>query len=294
MEAWIIYTFIAVIFWTIVELIDKYVLDYEVKDPIIATIVCGVATFIVFQIAALRYGDFFGMSLKVIVIAIFAGILYNLSTWFYYIGMQKEDMSTFIPLLSIAPLFVLPLGFIFFGERFTLSTYSGIFLTIVGAILISYKKTRSKARLTSGLFFAIYIAIIYAVRAVVLKYITTLADIWALMFWIAVGGIIVSIIMYLSYRKKVQKTISKKGFSHLILSGILTAFGFFAGFFAVAKGSVTLVTALFNIQPMFAFIAVITIIKSYPKLIKERMSKHIMFKKFIAIVLMIIGTVLII
>jgi len=293
MEVWITYTFAAIILWTIVELIDKFVVDFEIHDPIVATVICGITTFLIFQMFALMFGNFSGLDLKIILISIFVGVLYNLSTWFYYIGVQKEDLSTFIPLLSISPLFVVPLAYVFFDEVFSKLTYFGIVLIVIGAILISFKKA-SKSKLSSALIFASYIAVLYAIRSVLIKYATTLADLWALMFWIGFGGIIVSLFMYIVHTRKVEHGISKKGILHLLISGLFTALGFLAGFFAIAKGPVTLVSALFNAQPLLVFFSVIVLGALYPNVILERMDKQTMFKKFIAIVLITVGALLII
>jgi len=74
-----------------------------------------------------------------IFLAIVAGIVYILSNGFFLKALQVEEVSRIVPLAYLSSLIVLFYAVIFLGEVLTIYKYIGIFLLVLGAILISIK-----------------------------------------------------------------------------------------------------------------------------------------------------------
>ena len=111
---WVLTTLLAVIFVTIANLFDKFVVTKELRDPIFATVFSGIGTFAVFIIYALTKGSVFTHPDNA-VFAIIIGLIYNLGILLYYHAVQMEEVSRVIPVLAIAPLFTLLMGYFLEG-----------------------------------------------------------------------------------------------------------------------------------------------------------------------------------
>lgn len=62
---------------------------------------------------------------------------------------------------------------------------------------------------------------------------------------------------------------------------------------AVSAGYVTLVSALSSIQPFFILLFTVILSIFYPHILKEEVGRSVIFQKFLAIILMFIGVILI-
>jgi len=287
---WIFLSILAALLWTIVNIIDKYIIS-EVRDPILATVISGISTFLLFEIASLSFGDIF-LNYYTVLISILAGVVYNLAVWLYYSAMNKEEVSRIIPIISTTPIFVLIFGFIFLGEKFALTTYLGVILIVVGAVLISIKKTY-KIEFSTAFLIAISAAIFFSLRNVLIKFATLQASIWSIFFWVGVGGGITSVFLFSLHRPHIRKK-DKSKIKYLLLVGGLTAIGFFVFTLAVSVGPVSLVSALVETQPLFVFLSATILSVFYPKILKEKITKIIILQKMVAITMIIIGCILIV
>lgn len=289
---WIILAILAALVWTAVNIIDKFIITKELRDPILATVISGISTFVLFGVVALLFGNIL-LPLSTIVIAIIAGAAFNIAILLYYFAMSKEEVSRFIPVLSAVPLFVLFFSFIFLGERFPALTYLGILLLVAGAILISLKKITRRIGINVAFLIAISAALFYALRNIALKFATVQASIWPIFFWVGVGGGIVSLFLFAMHHPHIRRK-ARLGVKHLLFVGSLTAIALFIFTIAISIGPVSLVSALLEVQPLFVFLAAAALSVFYPKFLKEKITKSIIMQKALAMVLIIVGAVLII
>ena len=146
---WIIYSIIAVLIWSIVNIVDKHILEKRIKNSLIPVVIFGVIGLLIAIIIYLLQG-FQPLSGLNIILALIAGIFLKLTNVFYFKATKIEEISRVIPLLSLSPLFVLILATIFLGEVFKPLQYLGIFLLVIGAILLSTKIFKEEIRLSKA------------------------------------------------------------------------------------------------------------------------------------------------
>ena len=146
---WVIYSIIAVLIWSIVNIVDKHILEKRIKNSLIPVVIFGVIGLLIAIIIYLLQG-FQPLSGLNIILALIAGIFLKLTNVFYFKATKIEEISRVIPLLSLSPLFVLILATIFLGEVFKPLQYLGIFLLVIGAILLSTKNFKEEIRLSKA------------------------------------------------------------------------------------------------------------------------------------------------
>jgi transporter family protein len=292
--SWILFSILAALTWATVNTIDKYILTKWVRKPIVPVMILGIIGLIASILVYLFHG-FSTLSYLNITLAFVAGIFYILMSIFYFKAVKIEEISRVVPLFYLTSLFVLIFAAIFLGEIFTPIKYLGIFLLIIGAILIS---SRNFIKISFGKAFWLMIlsSLALSANAVITKYLLNFADFWTIFSYTRIGTIFALIpIFYFSFPDLVStvKEHGKKIIGVISLNESLNVIGVLLITIATAIGYVTLVNALSSIQPFFVLLFAVVLSIFYPKILKEEISKSIVLLKLIAIILMFIGAVLI-
>ena len=292
--SWILFSILAALIWAVVNTVDKYVLTKWVRKPIIPVMILGVIGLVASLIVYLIHG-FSELSPFNIFLAVIAGIFYILMSLFYFKAVKIEEVSRVVPLFYLTPLFVLVFALIFLGEVFTPVKYIGVFLLTIGAILIS---SRNLLKLSFGkaFWFMILSSFALAINAVITKHLLNFADFWTIFSYIRMGTIIALIpIFYLGFPDLISivREHGKKVVGVISLNESLNLVGVLFITIATAVSYVTLVNALSSVQPFFVLLFVVILSIFYPKILKEEIGKSTVLLKFIAVVLMFIGAILI-
>lgn len=292
--SWILFSILAALTWAIVSIIDKYVLTKWVRKPIVPIMILGIVGLIASVLIYLFHG-LSTLSYLNIVLAFVAGIFYILMSIFYFKAVKLEEISRVVPLFYLTPLFVLILAAIFLGETFTSIKYLGIFLLIIGAILISSKEF-IKISLGKTFWFMVFSSLAWSANLVITKYLLNFTDFWTIFSYTKIGTVFALIpIFYLSFPDLVStvKEHGKKVIGVISLNESLSTVGVLLITIASAVGYVTLVNALSSVQPFFVLLFAVILSIFYPKILKEEISKSTVLLKLIAIILMFIGAILI-
>jgi drug/metabolite transporter (DMT)-like permease len=238
---------------------------------------------------------------------IFSGVLDMISYFLYCKLMKIGEASRVVPILYLNVFFTALLAFFFFGEVFTIPKYLGMLALVVGAILLSYKKQlKSKKKglsIIKNLFIIpiliplILTCFLFASVNIIDKYILFSVNYWVLLVWSVIGEITVTLFMLLN--KKIRKNFvasvnvlktKKKSFGVVLANEVFGFLAIIISLIAISLGPVSLVTALFTIQPLFVFILTIVLSLFMPKILKEEINKSTLSLKLFSILLMIFGT----
>lgn len=290
--SWILFTILAALIFALVDLFDKSIVDHELKEPVLAAISNGFGMFILFGAIALFFGSVL-LPFNIILIAVITGAIYNLALLLYFFAMVKEEVSRFAPVASTMPVFVLLLAFIFLGERFAAWQYVGVFLIVAGAILISVRNSHHKLQLSHAFFIVIIAAFFFAIRNVLIRYITADISIWPILFWIGAGGLITTLLLLAVHHPHLKKR-WRIGVKHMAAIGVVNAVGFFFVIVALSKGTASLVSALLAGKPLLTFIGATSLGIYFPKFLHEKITSKILLQKIIAVLLIVGGGLLII
>lgn len=292
---WIIFSILAALCWAIINIVDKYIITKWVRKPIIPVIILSfislIAGITIYFIKGFSYLSYFNLFLVFI-----AGVFYILMILLFFKALQLEEVSRVVPLFYLAPLFILIFAGTFLGEIFTPLKYLGIFLLMIGTILISSKDIY-KIRFSKGVGLMILSALALSINQILTKYLLGFADYWTIFSYTRIAVFIGLIPFTFIYFPELRDTVKRHGKKVVVVISLNETFNLFAVFIftiAVSIGYVTLVNSLSSIQPFFVLLFALILSIFYPHIIKEKIDKSVVILKFLAIALMFIGVILIV
>lgn len=288
--SWILFTIAAALLWSGANLIDKHILTDELRDPVFATIISGASAFVLFTILSFLFGSF-ALPFYAVMLSIIAGITYAVGIMIYFFVIQREEVSRVAPLFSTIPIFVLFFAF-FIGEQITRAQLAGVFLIVLGAMLVSARNIKHHFRLSPALFWGLGSALFLAIRNVLTKMAAVQGSIWSIMFWVGVGSGLTALSLVLVHHPHIVKK-AKQGVEHLLVSNVLASTAFVIFTLALALGPVSLTSALAETKPLFVFLAATFLSKTRPKFVRERITRADLLQKSVAIILVVVSAFLV-
>src|SRR3989338_2782179 len=149
--------------WAATNVVDKYLLAKWIRQPGLVTMgfgIVGLAT----ALTIFLFRGFGHLPWSYALIAVVAGMIYLLAEYFYYKGAQLEEISRVISLIYLDPLFTAVFSAIFIGEIFSVQKYIGVFLLVIGAVIIAYRKSSGFGfRSRQVIWFCVFAALLYGV-----------------------------------------------------------------------------------------------------------------------------------
>ena len=288
---WLILVFIALFIWTFENVIDKFVISHDLKDPVTLVTIFGLVFGMIFVAVGVFLGDnFFNQSL--ILWAAVGGILYIIAVWLYFYLMEYGEVSRIVPIISLKPLVVVLVSFLVFNQRLEWYGYIGVLVIVFGAILISYQKTKRKIQKSHFFIGAAISVTAFSLRNIIIEHVTTDASIWSFLFWLGIMMMLSSLIIFAIHHPRIKKKAQLQGINIMAVTFVVSGFATVLFFKAIEMGTASLVTALSATMPLFVFIVITLISKYHPKIIHEKISKPILIRKLVAIVFIILGSVL--
>lgn len=289
---WIFFTLIAVGLWAAINIQDKHVLSHELRDPVLVTTVFCLTMYIFFIVVS-SFNSGIMMPMGFIFIAIIAGIIYSVSLWGYYYSLYKEEVSKIVPVFAIEPFFIALLSFFIFSERLTILNYLGILIIVAGAILISHENSRKRIKKKSIVIVAVGVTILWTIRNLIFEHLTSQIELWPVLFWFGVGGIIIPVFLLIFHHPHLRKQ-AKRGVRHIILNALISALALFAFIKAISLGPVSLVVALLSTKPLIVFIGATLLSYYRPRFMCEKHSGKVLVQRVLATILIVVGGIMII
>ena len=295
MQTWIIFTLIAELMWNFTSLFDKILLSKgHIKSPYVFIVFNGAMN--VLLIFLLPFFDFGHLSLKDAAIAIAASTFLIIGIIFYYMAVQKEEISRILMLWQLTPVFVLIISFLFIGETLTKRHFIGFLLLFAAGIIVSYKKINGKFMLSKAFCLMILSTLPISLYYIMSKHVYEVTDFWSAFMWLRVAafsGILVLLIP--SVRKQFITTVKsmKSGAKGLIGFKMIVDFSAFMFLgYAMLNGPISLISALGSAAaPMFIFFITVFTSIYLPHLVKENIDRKSILTKIMAIALIIAGII---
>jgi len=281
--------------------IDKYVLGKYFKGNSGATIIFScLIGFVVFPLAFLFQPNVFAVSPLTALILILNGFLYIIYLFPYFEALKNEDASTISPLFQSIPMFSALLAFFLLKEVLSLIQLIAFALIIVGAIGINLKIGKKGFFLKRKvLFLMLSAALIIALNGVVFKLFALDLDFWTTVFWQQVGFALFGAILLIFFKKfRVEFFSSLKQNTFAVISlnlfnEIINIIAVLIFAYTTLLAPIALVSVLNGFTPIFVLLQGILLSKMFPKHVKEEISKKIILQKFIFMLLIIAGGILI-
>lgn len=271
---WIIFSVMAAFFWSIVNVLDKFMLDKWYRRPEAMMAFYGMLNAISVT-AVWLYGLVGTISIFNIVLGLVVGFLYTLIAYMYYHIVTMDEISRIAPLFYLVPFFILVVAAVVLGELLSLGNYIGVVLLVFGAMMIS---TRSLRRPSFGrsFWYLILLNVVMTITSVGTKYMLGFSDVWTVFFYtrsaIVIGCIPFMVMMFPEIRRVFRKH-GKRSLGMATLNEGFSLSGHVFFIMATALGSVTLVNAISSIQPFFVLGIMLLISSFWPHHLKEDIGK---------------------
>ncbi len=299
MHEWFIFAFIAATFWSVVVIVDKFVLTHHIKDAVTYQIFLAfvMLPFLVVMLPFIPLNTPPGL----IIFTVLLGMILSLVFVLYNRALIIEEASRVTPLLFISPLFVLLFSFLFIGEELSLKRYAGILLMILSAITVSLRgiERGHSLSVSPALLIILFLDVITAGKDVISKLMLYHMDYRSYLFWFILGNIIGRPLLLLiphSGEKllTIMRTLPPRIFLLSLINTVLAWTGYILYFKAISMTYVSLVSAIPASQPFLVFIFATILGAFYPELIKEDINRNTIALKGIAVVCIIAGAYMII
>ncbi|MFA5829360.1 MAG: EamA family transporter [Candidatus Gracilibacteria bacterium] len=291
--SWIFLSILAAAIFAGVCISDKFVLANFKCKPVLMLLVSAMVG-LVFGLGAFAWNGFVLITGGQLLLAFISSLSFVGMLYFYFKAMELEDVSKVVPLFYINPLFILLLAGIFLNESLTIQNYLGVFLLVIGAIFLSFKKSLAfKSRL--GFLFTILSALCIAINQVILKYLLNFLDYWTVFAYIRISSFVI-IIPILIYNFADLKRLFLQKLPAAGLVVLNESFSFLAYLiltFASGFGAISLINALMATQPFFVLLFTLFLSLIYPRVIDEKIKASTFALKFAGVMVMLAGVSLI-
>ena len=292
---WLFIAIIAHFLLAVVFTIDKFLLSKTVLRPVAAAFYVGLlsggASLLLVPLG------FYWMSFWQIIVSFAAGSAFIFAILFFYRLIRTNEVSIIAPIVGGAvPIFTLILTCLLLGEWLAINQLIAFFLLVFGGVIMLLpKKNKSDLKKTKGFFLlTILTAFLFALSFVLTKFVFVEQSFINGFIWVRLGGILGACMLFLipNTRRtilKTSKSVRIKVGGLFISNKILSAFAFVLLNYAIYLGSVPLVNALQGVQYVFLLIIVLFLSKKFPQIIKEQISRGVIFQKVTGILFIVFG-----
>lgn len=295
---WIFYALVGPILWSLVNFSDKFLLDkFFKREGGIGSLMLFSTFFAVITLPALYLFDhsIFDIPVTHTLIMIASGCMGAFAIYVYLICLFDEETSTVAPFFQLIPVFGFIFGYMLLGEVLSRVHTAASLLIIIGALVLTIERTTIKWRLIILMSLS---SLIFALQRTVFKVMAIDTNFLTVSFWENVGLLVFGIIIFLFIKNTRQdfiKTLKTSSGSILginLVSEAATVIGNISFAYAVTLAPVALVLSIEGTQPLFIFMLGIIFTLFAPHIIKEEISKGVLFKKGVATVIIVAGGIL--
>ena len=288
---WLLAIIFAYFLFALVTLGDKYLLagPPNPKSYSFYTGTLGILVLLLIPFVGLTIPDTYQIILSLLAGAIFIFALLGLFT-----GLEHFAASRIVPAIGgLLPLFTFGLVFLFSCGKEQLSFHEilAFVLLLAGSVLVTFEKGKSIT--SKSLQISAISAFLFALAFVLTKYVYLAQPFWSGFIWMRIGGFLVA--LSLIFTKEVKREIFEKKFTFQKKTGIFFLFNqslgggaFILQNWAIALvplGFLAFISALEGIKYVFLLIFAILLSFKFPKTLKEKISREVIFQKIAAILL---------
>jgi len=298
---WILVAILAYSIFAAVFLVDKHLLTQKIPSAKIYSFFVGLLGG--GAIVLIPFVDFSLPSTSQIILALTAGALNIFSLFWFYRGLKEFEASRIVPAVTgILPVFTFLITF--FISRGAAVPDSRDFLAflilILGSVLIT-KEDKGGVSFAS-LKVAGIAAFFFAFSFVLMKYVYLAQSFWSGFIWMRMGGVIAAFLFFVALGEERKSLFSQKS-SLSKKTGIIfvanQGFGAAAGIlqnWAIALAPLVylaIINALQGVQYVFLLIFTTLLSIAFPQILKEEISKKIILRKALAILIIGAGLAMI-
>jgi uncharacterized membrane protein len=287
-------------------ILDKFLLSSKrISHPAIYAFYSGIMTaFVLFLIPLPKFHLVgFGTTLGQLA----TGVIFVYGILSLFFAINRSEASRVMPVVgAMMPITTFVLSLLFFHDQLSNLQSVGVFVLIVGGLLISFDLPFkvSQKKFFKGFYLAILAGILLAIETAAFKGFTNHDNFLNVFIWTRIGVVLgaLSLLFVPIWRKDILKSFShsnrkekdnhKTGFL-FVVNKILGGVGSILTKNAIALGSVTVVNALVSIEYVFILVMGLIFSIKFPRIFQEKENLENIIQKVISIVIITIGIVLV-
>jgi drug/metabolite transporter (DMT)-like permease len=303
---WFFVALAAPLIWSLVNHIDKFLLSRYFHGGGAGGLMIFIAV-TAFPIAGLialfNPAVLTSVSLEDMWLLIASGIFYNIAVYLYMVALEKADASHVVPFWQLTPVFAYVFGILFLGELLSTDKLVGGAIVLLGAFFLSLDvaKKGKVAIHTRTVLVMLLSSALLALGYILFKDAEiVVSSFWTSMFWNQIGMLFFGIVFFLipSFRSEFLKVIKENSSAVLglnIFEQLLEVLGIVANNFAILLAPIALVVLIeYTFQPLFVFALGVFLTLLAPAFVKEDLRKRVLAQKFLAILIMGAGLLLVV
>ncbi len=278
-----------------VNIVDKVLIsDYNIPPLVYAMVISATS---IMPLVIVPFIDLKVFSLVVLTFTMLIGFVRVYYVLPYFQALTIEEVSRVVPVLQLMPVFVLILSTIFLREVLRFQDYTGFAFLVLGGTLCAIRLGKGVS-LSTAFYLMVVSSFLLAVYSVGLKVLFASEDFYSVFIWVQVAGFI-TLFQFLLFRPLRNTLVStykttRKRIGALIVGEQAVAYvSVFAYNYAIAHGSISLVSAVVSTQPLFVLLFATTISYRFPKVLKEQLTKQDIVLKCLGIAAIFLGAFLI-
>ena len=292
---WILIAISAYFIFAITALIDKYILTGPIKSPKIYVFYVGLIN--VLALALIPFVNFSVPKFSQILISFLAGAFFILGLFAFFRALKFFEASRivpaiggFLPLFTFTLIYIVSLG----KEIFCQSDFFAFVMLIFGSVIISLNNKKFTIK---SIQMSLIAAFLFSLAFIFTKFVYLEQPFWSGFIWMRFGGFLAGLCFLFS--KEVRDELFKnriisnpKTYKIFFLNQGLGASAFILQNWAIALAPLvylSVINALQGVQYVFLFIFAIFLSLKFPQIIKEEISKKILFQKIFAILFITAG-----
>ncbi len=291
---------LAAFFWSLTNIVDKYLINkYSSAGNLggIFLLSCFFPVFLVIFSATYTGGAVFSINATDQVILLLSGLLMVAWIYFYLQALYQDDASVVMTLLVLAPLFALFFGFIILSELPSMTQLFAGGLMVTGALIISYAPSEQSfkwkllgyalaASATTGLMHSLF------------KFATVEEDLWQSLFWRSSGMVLSGVLIFVfikNYRVAFVhflKNYMRAGIALNATNEGLTLAGDTLFAIAILFAPIALIQTTEAYQPLFIVVMVFILGRLGFRGVKETIEKSELTRRFFGFLFVLSGTII--
>lgn len=295
---WLIIIIFAYFILAVVGLVDKYLLGGPIPNPKVYAFCVGVLG--ILSLFLIPFVQFLVPSFLDLILTFVAGTIYIFALFGFFNALKLFEASRVVPAIGgFLPLFTFLLTFLL-GNREVLKGFEIIsfILLISGSVLIALQIPKWIS--LKSLQISALTAFLFALTFILTKFVYLSQPFWSGFIWMRMSGFFIA--LFFLFAKEVREELFKKRVSLkpkttslFLLNQAMGGGAFVLQNWAIALVPLSLLAFINALEgTKYVFLLAITVLLSlkFPKILKEGISKKVLFQKIIAILLIGMGLTL--
>ncbi|MFP4401861.1 MAG: EamA family transporter [Candidatus Nanoarchaeia archaeon] len=300
-DLWVLILLIPTFLWALSNFYDKVLVE-RVTLSSVSFIFFSNQFIPIFAILIVILAPIEMLEWHIIVLLLLQGFALVYIFTLYGKALQHDNGSHIGSLFGLITLFLVFLEFIFLGVVLSIYDYIGIGGIVLSSLLLTTSQLSIKMfKPRLSLYYMIVLTFLLAISFTLLSYYLQYYNFSTITLYLLIGGYIgvLSLLLKKKNREYIKKTFkiiisSKLYIFLLIFANLVTETADILYYYIISLApSVTIVSAIANIQFIFAYLLGIIFTLLFPSFIQEDLSLYQILRRGIAIVLMIGGILLI-